>query len=144
MDEELNLVEDGIDDEEQPSRFSNTAERALGAVTNAVYPEPQPVTSTTEANGDDLSDLFKTPDENDLDMKTDDLVDLDDEDIFGDGGEDMSDITDVTNADIMGEESPSGAPASYGVNRRYKTTARGRRAIRPAMPPTIYLGRIGQ
>lgn len=55
---------------------------------------------TREANGDDLADLFEVPDEDDPDMQTRDLLEIDvDEDII-DG--DLSDITAVSREDIMG------------------------------------------
>jgi hypothetical protein len=79
--------------------------------------------STREANGDDLSDLFEGPDDTDLDIQIDDLVDVDDEDIFGDGGEDMSDLTDVPDdmfdiGDITGYDYSNKRRASGGITRR--------------------------
>ncbi|MBV6343496.1 hypothetical protein, partial [Candidatus Magnetobacterium casense] len=45
---------------------------------------------------DDLSDLFEGPDmDRDNDVYIEDLVTVDEEDVFGDGGEDMSDLLDV-------------------------------------------------
>lgn len=46
--------------------------------------------------GDDLSDLFEGPDmERDNDVYIKDLVTVEEEDVFGDGGEDMSDLLEV-------------------------------------------------
>jgi len=70
---------------------------------------------TREANGDDLSDLFEGVDDEDLDVNIDDLVDVDEEDIFGEGGEDMSDLIDVSFEDIMGEPPK---PRMQRVSRR--------------------------
>jgi len=55
--------------------------------------------------GDDLSDLFEAPNmDTDNDVYVKDLVALDEEDTFGEGGADMSDILEVTEEDIMGDE----------------------------------------
>jgi len=59
---------------------------------------------TREANGDDLDDLFQAPSHEDPDMKIDDVVSVSEEDVFGEGGEDMSDLLEVSDEDIMGEE----------------------------------------
>ena len=58
---------------------------------------------TTEANGDDLSDMFKTPSMDDPDMQTSDLLEVTEEDVMGEGGEDMSDLIEVTEEDVMGD-----------------------------------------
>jgi hypothetical protein len=70
---------------------------------------PSTQSDTTEANGDDLSDLFAGPRPDDPDMNIDDLVAVDDEDVFGEGGNDMSDLFDVPDesnpddmADVLG------------------------------------------
>lgn len=96
------------------------AERA-GAVTGgALVRIDQALESPTmEANGDDLSDLFEGPQEGDLDIEFDDLIEVDDDDIFGEGGDDLSDVVGVTNDDIMGPD----------VRRRPSRTAR-RRTVR--------------
>lgn len=89
---------------------------------------------TQEANGDDLSNLFQAPSRNDIDMKTDDLVEVNEEDVFGEGGEDMSDLTEVTNEDVMGEESPF-APSprpSRRIIRRVKRTSKPYHNITPS------------
>ena len=55
--------------------------------------------------GDDLSDLFEAPNmDTDNDVYVKDLVALDEEDTFGEGGADMSDILEVSEEDIMGTE----------------------------------------
>jgi len=48
--------------------------------------------------------MFQTPTTEDLDVGFDDLVTVSEEDIFGEGGEDMSDILEVSPEDIMGED----------------------------------------
>jgi len=53
---------------------------------------------------EDLSDLFEVPARTDADMRIDDVVAVDEEDVFGEGGSDMSDLLDVDDEDIMGEE----------------------------------------
>ena len=58
---------------------------------------------TTEANGDDLSDMFKTPSMDDPDMQTSDLLEVTEEDVMGDGDADMSDLIEVTEEDVMGD-----------------------------------------
>lgn len=63
---------------------------------------------TEEANGDDLSDLFRAPSENDPDMQTDDLLEVDLYDDVLDG--DLEDLTEVTEEDIMGPEDPPPPP----------------------------------
>lgn len=74
--------------------------------------------------GDDLSDLFEGPDmEKDNDVYVKDLVSVSEEDVFGEGGEDMSDILEVSEEDVMGEEDVEGyepkAPATSRVVRRF-------------------------
>jgi hypothetical protein len=87
-------------------------------------PAPASRLATTEANGDDLSDLFEGPDANDLDVNIDDLVGVDEEDVFGEGGEDMSDLISVSNEDIMGEDiyAPKAQPAVRRVVRTISST----------------------
>ena len=54
---------------------------------------------TKEANGDDLADLFEAPSEEDPEMQTDDLTDIDvEEDVIGG---DMADLFDVSNDDVV-------------------------------------------
>lgn len=83
--------------------------------------------STREANGDDLAELFTTPNTEDLDMGIDDLVTVTEEDVFGEGGEDMSDLVEVTPEDIMGEDFVEPAPPPQpkrSVVRRVRRTSR--------------------
>jgi hypothetical protein len=54
-----------------------------------------------QTNADDMSDLFEVPQEDDADIYSDDLVELDDEDVMG-GDSDMSDLTSVSREDVMG------------------------------------------
>lgn len=83
--------------------------------------------STLEANGDDLADMFEVPGREDLDIGFDDLVSVSEEDIFGEGGEDMSDILEVSPEDVMGEDlvkpTPSPQP-KRGVIRRVRRVSR--------------------
>lgn len=80
--------------------------------------------------GDDLSDLFEGPDmEKDNDVYIKDLVTVEEEDVFGEGGEDMSDILEVTEEDVMGEEDPLGSEEVRGPVARRPTF---RRTSRPA------------
>ncbi len=53
--------------------------------------------------GDDLSDLFEGPDmDKDNDVYIEDLVTVEDEDVFGEGGADMSDILELDEEDVLG------------------------------------------
>jgi len=98
---------------------------------------PVPVAPTLQRTGDtlwgkggpeaekpknDMSDLFEVPQEEDNDMYTDDLFELDEEDV-GDE-ESLADLTRVTEEDIMG------APP------RSKRPERPQRTQRPYTPPT--------
>jgi len=86
--------------------------------------------------GDDLSDLFEGPDmERDNDVYIKDLVTVEEEDVFGEGGEDMSDILEVTEEDVMGDEDVEGYEPKSSVPSR--TT---RRSSRPAPPPSGIAG----
>lgn len=85
---------------------------------------------TREANGDDLADLFKAPRKDDPDIRTDDLTSVTDEDVFGDGGADMSDILEVSEAEVMGDDEEPPAPKPVNRVVRYKRT--NRRYIPPS------------
>ena len=85
---------------------------------------------------DDLSDLFEGPDmERDNDVYVKDLVTVEEEDVFGEGGEDMSDILEVTEEDVMGEEDVEGYEPRASVPSRTV-----RRSSRPAPPPSGIAG----
>ena len=86
--------------------------------------------------GDDLSDLFEGPDmERDNDVYVKDLVTVEEEDVFGEGGEDMSDILEVTDEDVMGEEDVEGyEPRASAPSRTV------RRSSRPTPPPSGIAG----
>jgi len=88
--------------EELEERVEEPEEEPEEAV--EVVEEPRVETNA----GDDMGDLFKAPSPDDEDMQTDDLTSVSEEDVFGDGGEDMSDILEVTSDDIMGEDDPWG------------------------------------
>ena len=83
--------------------------------------------STQEANGDDLDDLFRGISPDAPDIATDDLVRIDEEDVFGPGGEDMSDITEVSDEDIIGDdiEEPISPPQpKHRIIRKFKRTSK--------------------
>lgn len=105
-----------------------------------VAEEPAP---TKEAKGDDLSDLFRVPSREDPDMKIDDLVNVSEEDVYGEGGADMSDLTEVSDEDIMGEENvPTPPPQpvpTRRIIRRVKRTSKPYQRI----PPTSMGGLRG-
>ena len=86
--------------------------------------------------GDDLSDLFEGPNsETDNDVYVKDLVTVEEEDVFGEGGEDMSDILEVTEEDVMGEEDVEGyEPRASAPSRTV------RRSSRPTPPPSGIAG----
>lgn len=104
--------EEVIEEPTQPTfaqrvgQYGQKAGSAIGSGANVViqrtseemYPE-----KPTGSGNDEMKDLFKAPDPNDNDMKVDDVVEVTEEDVFGDGGADMSDITEVTDEDVMGE-----------------------------------------
>ena len=86
--------------------------------------------------GDDLSDLFVGPAmEKDNDDYVKDLVTVEEEDVFGDGGADMSDILEVTEEDVMGEEDVEGYEPRASVPSRTV-----RRSSRPTPPPSGIAG----
>ena len=102
------------------------AARGLLAGIGSKIESPSPPT-------DDLSDLFEGPDmERDNDVYIKDLVSVEEEDVFGDGGADMSDILEVTDEDVMGDED------IYGDDgRSARQPARtARRFSQRAIPPT--------
>ena len=79
--------------------------------------------------GDDLSDLFEAPNmDTDNDVYVKDLVALDEEDTFGEGGADMSDILEVSEEDIMGTEDYIGDESLSSTPKRPV-----HRAARPAV-----------
>lgn len=65
---------------------------------------PEEEVKEEENDVEDLSDLFEVPAKTDADMRIDDVVAVDEEDVFGEGGSDMSDLLDVDDEDILGEE----------------------------------------
>ena len=80
------------------------------------------------------------PNREDADIKSDDLISLTEEDIFGEGGSDMSDLTEVSREDVMGEEfplTPSPAPPRRMIRRIRRTS----KPYRPHYtPPTSLQG----
>lgn len=56
-----------------------------------------------EAEGN-IADLFEGPQPEDNDMQTEHLTSVDDEDVFGDGGEEgLEEVLEVTEEDILGD-----------------------------------------
>jgi len=80
---------------------------------------------------DELNELFEGISEYDSDVYFDDLVRVDDEDIFGDGGEDMSDLLEVDPEDFMGEfdEEPTPSRKHRSLPVRTKTAPPGIRGM---------------
>lgn len=85
-----------------------------------------------ETNEEALADLFDVPQPEDNDMRTDHLVELEEE-------EDLSDLVDVNfGTDIVGDEEPE------PQQKRFRISPRGRRFIRRQPPPTSLGGlRVG-
>lgn len=140
--------EAGIDEEilgeEKPSFAASVAEKAgaaaertgaaarrlLEGLGSRLAATSSPPAAQSIVPEDDLSDLFEGPDmSRDNDVYIDDLVSVDDEDVFGDGGADMSDILEVTEEDLMGTE-------DYLGTGRDKVASQTRRPFVRVVPPT--------
>jgi hypothetical protein len=81
---------------------------------------------------DDLSDLFEGPDmDNDNDVYIKDLVSVEEEDVFGEGGADMSDILEVSNEDVMGEEEIWNGGVGWAPSPKLQIRPRPARAAPP-------------
>ena len=89
--------------------------------------------SEHRTRGEDFSDLFETPQPDDHDIYTDDLTDVDTEDLFG-GPSDMSDLTTVTADQIYGE------PLMSKAERKMRRRARKLKKIRRDNPPMVIRG----
>lgn len=88
-------------------------------------PEGQIVQSTESE--DELADLFEVPQPEDNDINCDDLLELDDEDVFG-GPEDMSDLLSVSREDIInGNDKPRPKHRLVRTNLPYPPTIIGMR-----------------
>lgn len=88
-------------------------------------PEPEEELAVGgEKREDELAGLFEAPKETDSDMETDDLLEVTEEDVFGEGGEDMSDLLDVKDEDIMGEDFGKTKPQPKPVRKLRYTTRR--------------------
>jgi len=85
--------------------------------------EATPPEEVEEKPKDELEDLFEVPQEEDNDMATDHLVDVDEE-------EDLSDLTDVSREDVMG---------TPPVVRKRKVRPKPRHS----QPPPTSLGGVG-
>ena len=112
-------------------RAGELAGSALGGIGEAIGNPPGP--------DDDLSDLFRGPDPYDADVYCEDLVSIDEEDIFGEGGEDMSDILEVSEEDIFGEGGEDMSDllgTGNGRNGRGSFKRPGRRLSLPGKVPT--------
>lgn len=103
------------------------------ATTEEIAVEESP---TREANGDDLDDLFRAPSREDPDMRVDDIVAVSEEDVFGEGGEDMSDLLEVTDEDIMGEEWGEPTPPPQPPQPKRMVVRKVRRTGKQYPPPT--------
>jgi len=87
---------------------------------------------------DDLRDLFEGPDmERDNDVYIEDLVTVEDEDVFGEGGADMSDILEVPEEEILGGVDEA---LSLGEERPAPSKQVFRRPPRPAPSPSGMVG----
>lgn len=89
---------------------------------------------TEEANGDDLKDLFEAPHRDDPDMRIDDLVTVSEEDVFGEGGEDMSDLVDVGPEEAMNEDSITPPAPPKPTQPRRRVVRKFKRTDRPYLP----------
>lgn len=89
----------------------------------AIPPVAPELEEVEEEKKDELADMFEVPQEDDNDMVTDHLVELDEED-------DLSDLTAVSREDIMGTP----------PKPRVRVTRRGKRFIRREPPPTSLRG----
>lgn len=78
-----------------PIPVSPTIEKATDAAGNVLWGEPKP-----EPPKNELDDMFAVPEPEDNDMYTDDLFEVEEEDV--DLEDDLSDLTSVTDEDIMG------------------------------------------
>ncbi len=82
---------------EAAERAGTATHRVLARIGDKLEPSGPP--------SDDISDLFEGPDmERDNDVYIKDLVTISEEDVFGEGGADMSDLLEVDEVDVMGEE----------------------------------------
>ena len=118
----------------QPSVTGLPDEQEIEQPVDEVIVEESP---TREANGDDLDDLFQAPSRGDPDVRVDDVVAVSEEDVFGEGGEDMSDLLEVSDEDIMGED--WGEPTPPPQPKRV-VTRKVRRTSRPYIPPQPSIG----
>jgi len=82
-----------------------------GVVIEEVPPEQE--------KSDGISDLFEAPSVDEDDMSADDVLEVDEEDIFGAGGEDLSDIVGVSDEDVIGTPRKPKPKKIYRVRRPY-------------------------
>jgi len=87
-----------------------------------------PQVNEAETEEDELSGLFKSVGEAD----TEDLTTVTEEDVFGEGGEDMSDLFEVPDSSI--------APSPPAKKPKYKIAKKGRKAVSRPYPPPTTLG----
>lgn len=123
--------------------ISSTPQELLdeGSLTEGATTEEMAIieeSPTHEANGDDLDDLFRAPNHEDPDMRIDDLVSVSEEDVFGEGGEDMSDLLDVSPEDVMGEDLGEPVPPPQTKRRLIRRTTKPYR--KPQPPPLSIQG----
>lgn len=73
---------------------------AVSGLEQVTAPQPE---QPEESDRDDMADLFEVPEPEDHDMQYDDLLDVEDEDVFG-GDSNLSDLTSVSREDVMGKK----------------------------------------
>ena len=116
---QLDITSEG---EERRAEAIATAERAggrVGAAARRLFEDVGGKLEEQEQDPNDISDLFEGPDmERDNDVYVKDLVTVDEEDVFGEGGADMSDLLEVD------EEVEEPEPESHPPIRKpkYKPT----------------------
>lgn len=150
--EELNEAEEreqgGLEDVEVPEmgrpsladvaaiKAANAAEKT-GRATRGLLEGIGAKIEAPAPPSDDLSDLFEGPNmETDNDVYIKDVVSVEEEDVFGEGGSDMSDILEVSEEDVMGDEDVEG-----GYEPKVPVTRRVvRRSPQATAPPSGLYG----
>ena len=124
----------GLPEREEIAREESADEETMQNIQriSGETPEETAILNKSEkkTRGEDLSDLFETPQPDDHDIYTDDLTDVDTEDLFG-GPEDMSDLTTVTSDQIYG------APMMSKAERKMRRRARKLKHLRRENPTSM-------
>lgn len=76
---------------------------------------------------DELRDLFQAPLPTDSDIDSSDVTSVSEEDVFGEGGEDMSDLFDVDEEEVLGVEPEQEVPPPQRYRLRQKPRSVRRR-----------------